>query len=81
MRQDTHEINLEKPFEHVTKLVQETRIYSQLADLNGVEVYIRGVDAAGLSAKNRQRLQEFWKVYLASVNADLREYSISRRQL
>jgi hypothetical protein len=78
MRQDTRELTLEKPARSVAQLVRETHLHGLHAELQGTVVYALGVDAAGMSANQWQRIQEFWTAYFVSAKASLRQYSISR---
>jgi hypothetical protein len=49
-----------------------------VGSLKDVQVYCAGVDAAARGASDWERLHEFWRRYLASVEAHLRSYTVLR---
>jgi hypothetical protein len=48
------------------------------SSLQGVEVYVLGVDGAGKTLAYWQSLERFWRKYLKDAGADMKAYSILR---
>lgn len=46
--------------------------------LQGVDVYICGVDAAGKDASYWERLPQFWAAYFQKAGASIKDYSVLR---
>jgi len=79
MRQATHALNLERPSIVQTPVaMRQITAEKMLADLQGVDVYAEGVDAAGVSVGYWQSLHDFWKAYFAQAGATLAGYSALR---
>jgi hypothetical protein len=49
-----------------------------IADLNGIDVYVLGVDAAGKSVAYWNSLRNFWLAYFGKAGANVRLYSMLR---
>lgn len=79
MRQQTHALALEShgaiPADRLLAKVEQGRL---LAVLQGVEVYILGVDSAGKSVAYWTELRDFWTVYFRRAGADVKTYSVLR---
>jgi hypothetical protein len=79
MRQSTRELDLERPA--TIAIVQALRIADQqrlVADLQGVDVYVLGVDASGKAIGYWDSLRDFWAAYFKKAGAVLKVYSILR---
>jgi hypothetical protein len=79
MRQQTLALALESrgaiPADRLLAKVEEERL---LAVLQGVEVYILGVDSAGKSVAYWTELRDFWTAYFRRAGADVKIYSVLR---
>ncbi len=79
MRQSTIELDIEHlqtvPLAQTLATVQKRRL---LANLNGIEVSILGVDGAGKSIAYWNSLRDFWVGYFARSGAVLKNYSMLR---
>lgn len=79
MRQQTPALALESrgaiPADRLLAKVEQERL---LAVLQGVEVYILGVDSAGKSVAYWTELRDFWTAYFRRAGADVKTYSVLR---
>ena len=79
MKQATRALNLERlPLVETPEALAEVENNKLFAELNGVEVYALGVDAAGETVRYWASLLDFWKAYFARVGATLTSYSALR---
>jgi len=81
MRNSTPELNLEASFglTHFSQVLRQRKI--PVADLQGIQVYILGVDDAGRSTEYWQQLRDSWTTYFKDSGADLRGYSVLREMI
>jgi hypothetical protein len=79
MRQQTPALALESreaiPADRLLSKVEQERL---IAVLQGVEVYILGVDSAGKSVAYWTELRDFWAAYFRRAGADVKTYSVLR---
>ena len=79
MKQTTGTLNLERQSAVQTSASLRQVATSKLfADLQGVDVYAEGVDAAGESVAYWQSLRDFWTAYFARNGAMIVDYSALR---
>jgi hypothetical protein len=79
MKQATRALNLEhQSTVQMTAAMQQVANNKMLADLQGVEVYAEGVDAASGSVGYWQSLHDFWVTYFARAGATVKGYSVLR---
>jgi hypothetical protein len=79
IRQDTADLNLETPAKFDAKaILVRTEKKGLVAHLENVDVYVLGVDNAGMSIEYWRRLRNFWLGYFATVGANVRNYSVLR---
>jgi hypothetical protein len=79
MRQATPALNLETPAAvPVNSALIKVGKASPVPDLEHVEVYALGVDAAGKEPAHWDSLRQFWANYFQMVSASLRSYSTLR---
>ena len=79
MRQQTPALALESrkaiPVDGLLAKVEQERL---LAVLQGVEVYVLGVDSAGKPVAYWTELRDFWTAYFRRAGADVKMYSLLR---
>lgn len=79
MRHETRSLNLARllviPVQPTLGKVERGGL---VADLNGIEVYVLGVDAAGKSVGYWNSLRDFWQAYFGKAGAKVRAYSMLR---
>lgn len=79
MRHEAFGIDLERPaivsVPPITAKVERAKL---LADLQEVEVYVLGVDAAGKDVAYWESLREFWTEYFRRSGAALKAFSVTR---
>ena len=79
MRHETRGINFARlSLVPVQPTLDKVRRDGLLADLNGIDVYVLGVDAAGKSVGYWNSLRDFWLAYFGKAGARLRAYSMLR---
>jgi hypothetical protein len=79
MRHETRSLNLAKlPVVAVQSTLGKIERGGLVANLNGVEVYVLGVDAAGKSVGYWNSLRDFWLTYFGKAGAKVRVYSMLR---
>lgn len=79
MRQFTRDLKLENsadiPLDRALEKIERKKL---LAQLNGIEVYVLGVDAAGKEPAAWDSVRQFWVAYLGRAGARLKNYSMLR---
>lgn len=79
MRHETRSLNLARlAVVPVQSTLSEIERGGLVADLNGIEVYVLGVDAAGKSVGYWNSLRDFWLAYFGKAGAKVRLYSMLR---
>src|ERR1700674_2351935 len=79
MRHETRSLNLARlAVVPVQSTLSEIERGGLVADLNGIEVYVLGVDAAGKSVGYWTSLRDFWLAYFGKAGAKVRLYSMLR---
>lgn len=79
MRNSADGINIERPLlVPVQEALQRAESQDLVAPLEGVDVYVLGVDGEGKSVEYWQSLKRFWEAYFRKAGAVLKEYSALR---
>jgi hypothetical protein len=79
MRHETRALNFARlPVVPVRSTLDKVERGGLIPDLNGVEVYALGVDAAGKSVGYWNSLRDFWLTYFGKAGAKVRAYSMLR---
>jgi len=78
MRHHTRDLDLESGQSVSASALGKQLVMGAPAMLQGIEVYILGVDGAGKSTAYWQSLQKFWTEYFHRAGATLRRYSVLR---
>jgi len=79
MRHETRSLNFARfPVIPVQPTLVKVERGGLVADLNGIEVYVLGVDAAGKSVGYWNSLRDFWLAYFGKAGAKVRAYSMLR---
>jgi hypothetical protein len=81
MRHNTPDMDLESPSTPPTFSRAGTKSKIAVADLQGVRVYLLGVDGADRQISYWQGLRSFWQAYFLKAGAALRRYSVLREPL
>lgn len=79
MRQATRALNVEhQPVVRADTALRQVANNKLFADLQGVDVYAEGVDAAGETVGYWQSLRDFWMSYFTRAGATVKGYSALR---
>lgn len=79
MRHETRSLNFARlPVVPVRSTLDKVERGGLIPNLNGIEVYALGVDAAGKSVGYWNSLRDFWLTYFGKAGAKVRAYSMLR---
>jgi len=77
MRNTTNRLNFERSSPvNVQAGLTDLNRRGLVGDLRGVTIYVEGVDAAGMTVNEWNRMRQFWVAYFAHAGATVADYSV-----